>query len=154
MNDALVVNLCTIEDIGILASLNKQLIEDEQHDNPMNAEQLKARMGVFISSEYNAYLFNEQGVVKGYALVKHARQPLYLRQFFICRESRRQGLGKVAFAKLLDYLGTDTIDLEVMFWNERGKQFWRSLGFQERSLYLRREQGVIEPERKGLHEDS
>ncbi|WP_127532187.1 GNAT family N-acetyltransferase [Paenibacillus kobensis] len=120
-----------------LAVMNKQLIEDEQHDNPMNIEQLQARMAGFIEGHYSAYLFKQDGELRGYALVDHARKSLYLRQFFIMRESRRGGLGTLAFTALLNHLGTGQIDIEVMFWNERGYRFWRSLGFQERSFYMR-----------------
>jgi GNAT superfamily N-acetyltransferase len=127
------------DDLDLLAVLNKQLIEDERHDNPMNVEQLKHRMEHFINTDYKAYLFKKNGEVIGYALVDHRREPLYLRHFFICRHCRRQGYGKMAFAKLLELLGTNKLDVEVMFWNESGYRFWKSLGFQERSVYLRLE---------------
>jgi len=35
-------------DLELLAILNKQLIEDERHDNPMTADQLRARISEFI----------------------------------------------------------------------------------------------------------
>jgi len=133
------VVVCTEEDLDVLAVLNKQLIEDEQHDNPMNVQELKERMRGFLRSDYKAYLFkDQQEVIKGYALVNHARNPLYLRHFFICRDSRRQGLGRMAFHLLLEQLETDTMDVEVLSWNERGYAFWKSLGFVERSIYMRR----------------
>ncbi|XEC94925.1 N-acetyltransferase family protein [Paenibacillus tarimensis] len=133
----LTIQVCTSEDLDVLAGLNKQLIEDEQHDNTMTIEQLKTRMEDFINTDYKAYLFKENGEVKGYALINHRRDPLYLRQFFICRNSRAQGYGKKAFLKLIDLLGTHQLDVEVMYWNEKGYAFWRSLGFKERSVYLR-----------------
>ena len=133
----LTIRLCSDEDLDLLAALNKQLIEDERHDNRMNAEQLKERMRTFIHTDYNAYTFEENGEVVGYALVNHTKKPLYLRQFFICRDSRRKGYGKRAFAKLLDKLGAKNIDIEVMHWNRRGYAFWKSLAFNERSIYMR-----------------
>ena len=120
--------------------MNKQLIEDEKHDNKMNVEQLKERMNIFISSDYNAYFFYNESDIVGYALVNIKQNPLYLRQFFICREYRRRGIGKLAFKKLLQLLESNTIDIEVMVWNERGKCFWKSLGFEERSIYMRYKQ--------------
>jgi len=129
---------CTEEDLDLLAALNKQLIEDERHDNPMNVQELKERMRLFLRTEYKAYLFKDRKGVRGYALVNHKRNPLYLRHFFICRDSRRQGLGTAAFRLLLEHLGTGTIDVEVMFANKPGYAFWKSLGFEERSVYLRR----------------
>ncbi|MFM9329342.1 GNAT family N-acetyltransferase [Paenibacillus mesotrionivorans] len=124
-------------DLELLAALNKQLIEDEQHDNKMNLDELKDRMKTFLRTDYKAYFFKEREEIKGYALVNHNRQPIYLRQFFICRDSRRGGYGKLAFQKLKELLNTDEIDIEVMHWNDRGYSFWKTMGFKERSIYLR-----------------
>ena len=133
------IQTCSQEDLDVLAVLNKHLIEDEKHDNKMNVEQLKERMRAFINTDYKAYKFEEHGEIIGYALVNHIRQPLYLRQFFICRSSRRKGYGKLAFEKLIELLNTKNIDIEVMHWNTSGYQFWKSLGFIERSIYMRLE---------------
>ena len=135
----LTVRICTIEDheLGLLATLNKQLIEDEQHDNKMDLIQLKERMRSFITTDYNAYLFIEENDIVGYALVNHERSPLYLRQFFICRDHRRKGIGKLAFERLTEELKTKEIDIEVMYWNEMGYGFWKAIGFKERSIYMR-----------------
>ncbi|REJ11946.1 MAG: GNAT family N-acetyltransferase [Paenibacillaceae bacterium] len=121
--------------------MNKQLIEDEQHDNPMNVAQLAERMRGFLSGTYSAWLFVAGDDVKGYALVDHGRHPLYLRQFFICRHCRRQGWGRKGFHLLLQELGTDMIDIDVLVWNMRGRRFWESLGFAGRSIRMRYEPG-------------
>jgi hypothetical protein len=113
MNE-LLIQTCSEEGLEVLAILNKHLIEDEKHDNQMNVEQLKERMRDFINTDYKAYKFEKQSEIIGYALVNHSRQPLYLRQFFICRNSRRKGYGKLAFEKLIDLLNTKNIDIEVM----------------------------------------
>jgi len=123
--------------IDLLARMNKQLIEDEQHENPMNVEQLAERMRGFLADTYSAWLFMAGGEGKGYALVDHAREPLYLRQFFICRECRREGWGRRSFQLLLRELGTETIDIDVLVWNTRGRRFWEALGFAERSIRMR-----------------
>jgi len=136
---------CSNNDLGILAVMNKQLIEDEQYDNPMSIDELKNRMEGFITSDYKAYLFKEQEIIRGYALVNHSRSPLYLRQFFICRDSRRQRFGRVAFELLMRHLQTSEIDLEVMSWNKTGHEFWKSIGFVERSIFMRHI-GRAEPE--------
>ena len=131
--------------MDVLAELNQQLIEDEQHDNPMSREELKERMRGFLKTDYKAYWFKEGEQIKGYALVNHHRSPLYLRQFFICRDARRQGMGKSAFKLLVSYLECDFIDLEVLSKNKRGYEFWKSLGFNERSFYMR-----LDREKKGV----
>ena len=135
----LAVETAAEKDLHTLAELNRQLIEDEGHDNPMNVEQLRERMREFLRTDYAAYLFREGEAVRGYALVDHRRSPVYLRQFYICRDSRRQGYGRAAFAKLKERLGADRIDIEVLYGNERGYAFWKSLGFAERSVYMRLE---------------
>lgn len=134
------IRVCTDDELDLLAVLNKQLIEDEQHENKMSVEQLRERMKKFINSDYKTYLFEENSKTIGYALVDHTRQPLYLRQFFICRDVRRKGYGRTAFKELLDLLKTNVIDIEVLLWNVRGMEFWRSLGFKDRSIYMRFDQ--------------
>ena len=132
---------CTQADTEILAAMNKQLIEDERHDNPMDIPQLQERMAGFLSGDYIAvFCADDKSNILGYALVNKTASPLYLRQFFICRESRRKGYGKQFFSQLLEYLGTDMIDIEVIVWNEAGKAFWENLGFQPRSIYMRYEE--------------
>ena len=81
------INLCscTETDLDMLALFNKQLIEDEKHDNEMSIDQLKERMRHFLYTGYKAYLFNCTGKIIGYALVDMTKEPIYLRQFFICR---------------------------------------------------------------------
>lgn len=127
----------SIDDCVTLARFNKQLIEDEGHDNPMSVDELQARMEHFIGSDYTAVSFIEAQKVVGYALVETVSIPVYLRQFFICREHRRKGYGRLAFAELLKYLKTEAIDIEVLHWNLVGIAFWESLGFEARSLYMR-----------------
>lgn len=128
---------CRREDVGTLAVLNKQLIEDEKSNNPMSIKELEERMKSFLETDYEAYFFEVNQDIIGYALVKTACTPLYLRQFMIDRKYRRQHCGTEAFHFLMEYLGADTIDIEVLPWNEAGKRFWESCGFREISRYMR-----------------
>ena len=131
------IEKCTIEDVPILARMNKCLIEDERSSNPMDLMQLTERMKGFIEGDYDAYFFMDEDVTVGYALVDRTADPLYLRQFYIDREQRRKHYGKSAFQALLEYLGTDCIDLDVLPWNEAGVAFWKSLGFSEQYVAMR-----------------
>lgn len=124
-------------DAALLTDLFLELMADEQADTPSTAVQALHRMGEYLSRGDNAYLFKVQGTVVGYALVVMDRTPLYLRHFYICREARRKGYGTRAFHTLLQTLGTDTMDLDVYVWNERGKAFWASLGFKPRATMMR-----------------
>lgn len=128
---------CTLADSRQLAIFNKQLIEDEKHDNTMTIDELEKRMIEFISGDYNAYFYRDHGAMVGYALVKASSNPKYLRQFFIYREYRRKGYGKTFFTELLKELGERTIDIEVLSWNKTGIRFWENLGFLPRSIYMR-----------------
>ena len=128
---------CSQDDIPQLAVFNKQLIEDEKSDNPMSVKELESRMDGFLKTEYDAYFFEVDKAIVGYALVKNSCTPLYLRQFFIGREYRKNHCGTEAFHALLNYLNVDSIDIEVLSGNEPGNLFWESLGFKEVSRYMR-----------------
>ena len=128
---------CSPEDAEKLAELNKHLIKDEKSDNKMSLCELQDRMKSFLETDYCAYFFMEDNSIIGYALVNICAEPLYLRQFFIARNFRRNHKGRRAFELLLDELKTDKIDLEVLSWNEVGLKFWQSCGFAERSRYMR-----------------
>ena len=123
------IQKCTLEDVPLLAQMNKQLIDDEKSTNPMTVTELEERMRGFISNDYSAYFFLHDDTAVGYALVKTDETPLYLRQFFIGRNYRRQHLGKQAFSMLLAHLHADTINIDVLPWNEPGLHFWQTCGF-------------------------
>ena len=41
------IRKCLVNDVTLLAHFNKQLIEDEKSDNPMNLDELEVRMKDF-----------------------------------------------------------------------------------------------------------
>ena len=51
------IQKCTLEDVPLLAQMNKQLIDDEKSTNPMTVTELEERMRGFISKDYSAYFF-------------------------------------------------------------------------------------------------
>ena len=128
---------CTIADVQKLAALNKQLIDDEKSDNPMTINELENRMSEFLNTEYSAYFFIVDSKIIGYALVKKTVEPIYLRQFLIDRNYRKQHYGKQAFQMLLQYLDIKEIDLEVLPWNKNGLAFWKHCGFNETCIAMR-----------------
>jgi predicted acetyltransferase len=129
---------CTLDNIPLLAQLNKQLFEDENNDSIPKIEVLEERLQKAMNEGSAAYLFMINGTAAGYALVKIQVNPYYLSHFFICREFRRQHLGTTAFNKLMTELNTNSIDLDVFCWNEWGRAFWKSLGFKERAVIMRK----------------
>jgi ribosomal protein S18 acetylase RimI-like enzyme len=132
----IIIEKCNLTDAPLLARLNKQLIEDEGSSNPMSISELEMRMHKMLSDDYEAVTFSRSDGLVGYALTQISRNPLYLRQFFICREKRRCGYGKNAFRALLTHYDAETIELEVLVGNKAGLVFWRSLGLVEHSVML------------------
>ena len=128
---------CSLNDVPELAIMNQMLMEDEKADKSLDLRQLQERMSGFMKSDYKAFLFSFENKNVGYALCDVEKTPIYLRQFFVCREERRKGHGKQAFQALLHCLNIDTIDIDVYVWNESGAAFWESLGFEKRCYNMR-----------------
>lgn len=129
---------CTPDNVQLLAKLNKELYEDENNDNIPTIDVLAERLKVSMESGSRAFLFTESCEIVGYALVKIQTSPYYLSHFFICKNKRRKHLGTIAFNQLMNALNTDSIDLDVFCWNHRGQEFWKSLGFKERCIIMRK----------------
>lgn len=140
----------TAEDVPHLAAMNQRLIEDESSRNPMDGAQLKQRFRLWLNAPWGVELFHagEDGKdTVGYCVYRTQRdayrpgQPVvYIRQFYIERERRRQGIGRQAFILLRTTrfpAGAD-ITLEVLARNERGQAFWGSLGFGAYSVTMKR----------------
>jgi len=125
------IKKCTLEDVPLLTEMNKQLIEDEKANNPMDITQLKNRMIDFLNNGYEAYFFTVNNEVAGYALCDITKDPIFLRQFFIKREERRKHYGEIAFKSLLEKTGIKEIEIDVLSWNETGIKFWEKIGFKE-----------------------
>lgn len=129
---------CTFDNLSLLAKLNKELYEDESNDNIPAVDILEERLKLAMEKGAKAYLFRYDGEVSGYALVRTETSPYYLSHFFICKNMRRKHIGTIAFNKLMNELDTDSIDLDVFCWNKRGQGFWKSLGFEERCIIMRK----------------
>jgi GNAT superfamily N-acetyltransferase len=129
----------TADDVALLAELNRQLIEDEAAGNTMSVAELAERMRAWLAGEYDAVIFQVGSEVVAYALYRPAEGGLYLRQFFVVRSQRRQGVGRQAIALFQrQVLPTDAaLSLEVLSHNRTGIAFWCSLGFQEHALSFR-----------------
>lgn len=134
----LAVRQATPADLAVLTAFNRQLIDDQVHDNPSGTAELERRMLGWLSGAYRVALIECDGVPVAYAVWREDEDGVYLRQFFVVRERRRTGLGRRAFALLEhEWTGRD-VRLEVLLHNERAHEFWRSLGFRDYSLTLRR----------------
>ena len=127
----------TDADIQLLAEMNRQLIRDEGHRNPMTLGELYERMRGWLT-EYRALIIQDDGSVVGYVLFHQDTERLYIRHFFIVPAFRRKGLGKLAIQELRENVWNSAtrLRLEVLVNNPRGTAFWRSVGFNAYSLTM------------------
>jgi predicted acetyltransferase len=128
----------TAGDLPLLAEWNHQLIEDEGHRNRMTVGELEERMRGWLEGEYTATVFEHADQPAGYAVWSERVAEVYLRQFFIRRESRRQGIGRAAMRLLFDetWPRDKRLVVEVLCRNEPAVAFWRSVGYQDYCLTL------------------
>ena len=132
----------TLVDVSLLAALNQQLQIDESHRLRMEIPELERRItGWLLDEGYEAALFEQDGETAGYALFRREPDFVYLKQFFICRQFRRQGLGRQAVEWLLRHKwhNEPRVRLDVLVNNERGVAFWRAVGFQDYCLTMERQ---------------
>lgn len=125
----------TDSDLDLLAEWNHQLIQDEGHRNAMTLPQLRARMQGWLESEYKAVIFDAEAA---YALYREDAKEIYLRQLFVKRGHRRQGIGREAVAILQKQIWPPDkrLTVEVLTANAPAVAFWRSVGYNDYALTL------------------
>lgn len=134
------ISKANLADSPKLAEMNYKLIRDEGHRNPMNKVQLTRRMKNWLRGEYQACLFEEHGEIIGYCLYRKEEGFIYIRQFFIDRVFREQGLGREAFKLVLKGFWKKPLilRLDVLVGNKTGIGFWRNMGFKDYCLTMER----------------
>ena len=141
----------TLADIPILAGMNLRLTEDENHRNRFKPEQwFKNRMEQFIDNDYKAVLFEKEGKIVAYALYRNHPDhddTIYLRQIFVERESRREGIGRevMIILKTNIWPNEKRLTVEVLSHNEVARKFFQSVGYKEYCIELE-----IKPEERNL----
>ncbi len=127
----------TPDDAPLLARLNKELTEDEGHRNrDCSVDWFAVRMEGFLQGAYTAVIFEQKGEAVAYALfgpMADREHTVYLRQLYVVRERRRQGLGREALRLLRAEVwspGT-RVTVEVLAGNIPVRAFYAALGFQE-----------------------
>jgi GNAT superfamily N-acetyltransferase len=125
-------------DSALLAELNHQLIRDEGHRNPMTAAQLEVRMRDWLAHDDAAVLFQDAGQVVAYALYREQPDGIYLRQLFVVRNRRREGIGRRAVNHLRTEIWPKSkrLTVDVLVANEAAVAFWRSVGYKDYCLTL------------------
>jgi len=128
----------TDEDINTLAVMNNQLIEDERHRSKMTVQDLEIRIRKWLSKNYHAAIAEEKDEIIAYALWRRDPDWIYLRQLFVNRNKRRQGIGR-AFIKWLHenaWKKDKWIRVEALIVNPEGIAFWRAIGFKDYCITL------------------
>jgi ribosomal protein S18 acetylase RimI-like enzyme len=124
-----------MEDVPLLARMNRCLAEDEGHRNRNQAEAwFSERMSRFLVEDYRAVLFEIDGALVGYALYTEAaggNDNLYLRQLYVERGLRRRGYGREMMRILREEIWPKgrRITLGVLSTNESAIAFYQSIGF-------------------------
>jgi predicted acetyltransferase len=140
-------------DAPFLAEWNDQLIRDEGHRNAMNLSELTVRMRGWLEHDYKAVIFSVQDIPVGYALYRQDSERVYLRQFFVVREKRRQGLGRKCFKVLRHEIWPKNLQItvDVLCQNTPAVAFWRAMGYVDYCLTLeiRPEIGTQIPPKRG-----
>lgn len=133
------LRLALPSDLPTLAHMNWQLIRDEGHSNPMSVAELEVRMRAWLDADYLATLFMLGESPIGYALFRPDENGIYLRQFFVDVQNRRQGRGREAMRQLRSEFWPDqsNITVEVLCQNDRALNFWRAVGFVDYAVTLR-----------------
>lgn len=130
----------TVQDVEQLATMNRQLIEDEKHPRNilMTMPQLQERMRGFLADDYHAILFERDGRAVAYALYRDRGDSIYLRQFFVARDCRREGLGRKAMSILRGQVwpAGRRLTVEVLVSNHTGLCFWRAVGYRDYCIEL------------------
>ena len=126
-------------DVEELAELNRQLIEDERHPNPMNRAQLAERMAGWLREGYTCYLARERGTTVAYCLYRDDGDHYYLRQLFVARSHRRRGIATAVMDWMYANIWTDRrVRLDVLAHNEEAAAFYRACGFRVAVLRMER----------------
>lgn len=142
----------TLDDCARLAEFNHQLIRDERHRNRMKVPELEQRMRGWLSGDYRAVIYEDGGEVVAYALFREQPEEIYLRQFFVVRHRRSQGIGRRAVEILRSQIWPKgkRLTVEVLVANKGAVRFWRSVGYADYALSLEIMPVDQAPDRAGI----
>lgn len=131
--------MATGDDCALLGELNHQLLQDENHRNQkMSGSALEQRMRGWLATEYAAVIFENDAKTVAYALYRERTEEIYLRQLFVARDQRRQGIGREAVEILRTKIWPSNIRLtvDVLIENTAAIAFWHAVGYRDYYLAL------------------
>lgn len=129
----------TVADAALLGRLNHQLIRDEGHRNPMGVDALVERMRAWLSDDgYEALLAFDGDDLVAYVLWRDEPDCVYLRQIFVQREHRRQGVARHLMLSVFERWPDKRLTVDVLAGNARALAFWRRMGYRDYAVMLER----------------
>jgi predicted acetyltransferase len=95
-------------------------------------------MSGWLTGEYHAVIYEDSGEVVAYALYRERPEEIYLRQLFVVRNRRREGIGRCAVQILRENVWPKNkrLTVEVLVANEPAVKFWRATGYKDYALSL------------------
>lgn len=124
------LRIATIDDAPVLAFMNRQLMEDEGGPQPPSLHELESWLRKLLKGGTVGILVLRGSEIVGYSLFDLHRETdkepwIYLRQFFIRRDRRGVGVGRMVFERIAaEYFPRDAvITLDVLESNTRGQRF-------------------------------
>lgn len=104
----------------------------------MTVAELRERIRGWRAGEYAAVVFEKGGEPVAYALYRETETEVYLRQMFVTRGRRREGIGREAMKILRERLWQrdKRLTVEILTKNAAGIAFWRAVGYQDYCLTL------------------
>ncbi|MHC5073412.1 MAG: GNAT family N-acetyltransferase [Planctomycetota bacterium] len=133
MTEDLEFRIASQKDVAWLPEMNQQLILDEKHRNEMTLKELEQRMSGFLHGRYQAVIVRVHGEDVGYGLYIKEEDCFYIRQVYVRKEMRRQGVGRsiVNWIRNNPAQGFKIIRTSVLVWNLDGIEFWKTIGFKD-----------------------
>lgn len=129
----------TAADAEALGRLNHELIRDEGHRNPMGVGELVERMRAWLCDEgYEALLGFDGEEIVAYVLWRDEPDCVYLRQIFVRREHRRQGVARHLMLSVFERWPAKRLTVDVLAGNARALAFWRRMGYRDYAVMLER----------------
>ena len=118
-------------DVERLAELNRCLIEDERHPNPLDIAELIKRMNKWLAADYICHTVKENGHIIAYCLYRDDGGHYYMRQLYVDRAHRRKGIATQLLDWLYENVWTDKkVRLDVLAHNEDAVAFYKRYGFR------------------------
>lgn len=136
-------------DLATICRLNQKLKDDEGSKTRLPWDDLVARLRGWLNNDgYQAVLFEQGQVSLAYLIFRREADPcvlegemIYIRQFYVDREMRLQGIGRAAIDMWRsEYVPSGmSVEMDVLETNPGGRAFWEAVGFKARMTRLRME---------------